>query len=73
MATTNVAELLKLSGRLHPYQDGPLGVIQEGAYADILIIQGNPLEDVTILADYESNIRFIMKDGVIYKNTLKSQ
>lgn len=73
MATTNVADLLKLSGKLHPYQDGPLGVIQEGAYADLLIVEGNPLEDVTILANYESNIRFIMKDGLVYKDTLTSQ
>jgi imidazolonepropionase-like amidohydrolase len=70
MATSNVAALLELSGELHPYREGPLGVIQEGAYADLLLIDGNPLEDVTQLADYENNIDLIMKDGVIYKNTL---
>jgi len=46
-------------------------VIQEGAYADLLIVEGNPLEDVRILEDYENNIQLIMKDGVIYKNTLE--
>ena len=70
MATSNVAALLELSGELHPYREGPLGVIQEGAYADLLLIDGNPLEDITLLADYENNIDLIMKDGVIYKNTL---
>ena len=70
MATSNVAALLELSGELHPYREGPLGVIQEGAYADLLLIDGNPLEDVTLLADYENNIDLIMKDGVVYKNTL---
>jgi imidazolonepropionase-like amidohydrolase len=70
MATSNVAALLELSGELHPYREGPLGVIQESAYADLLLIDGNPLEDVTLLADYENNIDLIMKDGVIYKNTL---
>lgn len=70
MATSNVAALLELSGELHPYREGPLGVIQEGAYADLLLIDGNPLEDVTLLADYENNIDLIMKDGVIYKKTL---
>lgn len=70
MATSNVAALLELSGELHPYREGPLGVIQEGAYADLLLIDGNPLEDVTLLADYENNIDLIMKDGKIYKNTL---
>lgn len=70
MATSNVAALLELSGELHPYREGPLGVIQEGAYADLLLIDGNPLEDVTLLADYENNIDLIMKDGKIYKNAL---
>jgi imidazolonepropionase-like amidohydrolase len=70
MATSNVAALLELSGELHPYREGPLGVIQDSAYADLLLIDGNPLEDVTLLADYENKIDLIMKDGVIYKNTL---
>ena len=71
MATTNVAALLDLSGELHPYQEGPLGVIEEGAYADILLVEGDPTQDVTILADYENKIDLIMKDGQIYKNTLE--
>ena len=72
MATTNVAALLALSGELHPYKEGPLGVIREGAYADILLVEGDPTEDVTILADYENKIDLIMKDGKIYKNTLEN-
>jgi len=43
------------------------GVIQEGACADILLIDGNPLDDIKILANPEKNINLIMKDGVIYK------
>jgi imidazolonepropionase-like amidohydrolase len=70
MATSNVADLLKLSGKLNPYQDGQLGVVKEGAYADLLLVDGNPLDDVTILAEYEKNIQLIMKDGKVYKNTL---
>jgi len=70
-ATSHNAKLLELTGPRNPYQDGPLGVIQEGAYADILIVDGNPLEDIRVLEDYENNIRLIMKDGVIYKNTLQ--
>ena len=69
-ATSNNAEILKLSGQLNPYIDGPLGVIQEGAYADLLIVEGNPLDDVKLLGDPENNIKVIMKDGEIYKNTL---
>jgi imidazolonepropionase-like amidohydrolase len=70
MATSTAAELFALSGKRHPYREGPLGVIEEGAYADLLIVEGNPLDDVTLLVDYETNIRVIMKDGITYKNTL---
>jgi imidazolonepropionase-like amidohydrolase len=59
-----------LSGPRNRYKEGPLGVIEEGAYADLLIIEGNPMQDITILADPENNLRLIMKDGVIYKNTM---
>jgi imidazolonepropionase-like amidohydrolase len=69
-ATSVNAELLALTGPRNPYPDGPLGVLVEGAYADLLIVEGNPLEDVTLLEDYETNIRVIMKDGTIYKDTL---
>ena len=45
-------------------------VIEEDAYADILLVDGNPLEDIRILEDYAGNIDLVMKDGKIYKNTL---
>ena len=70
-ATSHNAKLLELTGPRNPYQEGPLGVIQEGAYADLLLVDGNPLEDIRVLEDYENNIQLIMKDGVIYKNTLE--
>lgn len=69
-ATSKCGALMALCGELNPYPEGPLGVIKEGAYADLLIVDGNPLEDVRILEDYENNIKFIMKDGTEYKNTL---
>ena len=69
-ATSVNAELFALSGARSPYQEGPLGVVQVGAYADLLLVEGDPTQDVTILEDYENNLRIIMKDGVIYKNTL---
>jgi imidazolonepropionase-like amidohydrolase len=71
MATSGNAELLALSGPRNPYADGPLGVVQEGAYADLLLVDGNPLENLDLVADPENNFVIIMKDGVIYKNTLK--
>jgi len=70
MATGNAGELAAMTGPNNPWQDGPLGVIKAGAYADILLIDGNPLEDIEIMTDPDSNFRIIMKDGKIYKNTL---
>jgi len=69
-ATSFNAELLKLSGLRHPYTEGALGVIEEGAYADIIIVDGNPLDDMELMVDPATNFKLIMKDGVIYKNTL---
>jgi imidazolonepropionase-like amidohydrolase len=68
-ATSNAAEVLGWSGELNPYKDGTLGAIEAGAYADLLIVDGNPLEDLTVLRD-RSNLRVIMKDGQFHKNTL---
>lgn len=68
--TSTAGELMALSGQMNPYPDGPLGVISEGAYADLLLVDGNPFEDITVLENPDENFDIIMKDGVIYKNTL---
>ena len=68
MATGSNGELLKLSGLRSPYPKD-LGVIKEGAYADILLVEGNPLKDISVLGD-KDNLRVIIKDGKVYKNTL---
>ncbi|MEA1787112.1 amidohydrolase family protein [Arenibacter sp. GZD96] len=70
MVTKDNAELLQLAGKRSPYQ-GVLGVIEEGALADILLVDGNPLQDINLIADPEKNFVLIIKDGVIFKNTLK--
>ena len=69
-ATSLNGELLALSGRRSPYAEGKLGVIEEGAYADMLLVDGNPMKDISLLAKPEKHIRLIMKDGEIYKNRL---
>ena len=80
-ATSTAGELAQLTGRRNPYP-GKLGVIEEGALADILIVDGNPLDDISVIGAQEKwfdaeprdegieTIRVIMKDGKIYKNTL---
>ncbi|MGB3365791.1 MAG: amidohydrolase family protein [Thermodesulfobacteriota bacterium] len=67
-ATGNGGEIVALSGKRNPY--GKVGVIEQGAMADMLIYSKNPLEDIAIVEDFENNLEFIMKDGKIYKDTL---
>ncbi|MCX8572658.1 metal-dependent hydrolase family protein [Aminobacter sp. MET-1] len=69
MATSTNAELLKLSGKRNPYP-GKLGVVEEGALADLLLVDGNPLENLELVADPEKNFLVIMKDGRVYKDTM---
>jgi imidazolonepropionase-like amidohydrolase len=52
-------------------EKGTLGTIAEGAYADLLIVEGNPLADLGVLMNPQKNLKFIMKDGVAYKNELR--
>jgi len=68
-ATSLSGELLQLSGERSPYP-GKIGVIEEGAHADILLIDGNPLEDISILLNYDETLDMIMKGGVIHKDAL---
>src|SRR6202030_4619068 len=69
MATADNGELMALSGFINPYP-GKLGVVEVGALADLLLVDGNPLEDINLVADPDKNFVVIMKDGKIYKNTL---
>ncbi len=70
-ATSTAGELLALSGPRSPYLKGPLGVIKEGAYADLILVDGNPLEDLNLVANPIENFDLIMKDGKVYKNQIK--
>jgi imidazolonepropionase-like amidohydrolase len=70
LITYDNAQLLALSGNRSPYKDAKLGVIEEGAYADLILVNGNPLKDINVMVDYDKNFVLILKDGKIYKNTL---
>ncbi|MFO6423552.1 amidohydrolase family protein [Motilimonas sp. KMU-193] len=75
-------ELVKLSGVMDPYPQAALGVVEKGAFADLLLVDGNPLEDLSVIGANEKwfdaeprdvaldTIKVIMKDGKVYKNTL---
>ena len=69
MATGTNAELLALSGKRSPYR-GKLGVVEQGALADLLLVDGNPIENIKLVEDPAKNFLIIMKDGKIFKNTL---
>ena len=69
MATATNGELLAMSGPRNPYQ-GKLGVIEENAFADLLLIDGNPMEDIGLVARPDKNFMVIMKDGKIVKNAI---
>jgi imidazolonepropionase-like amidohydrolase len=69
MATGANADLLKLSGPRDPYP-GKLGVVEEGALADLLLVDGDPLTNIKLIEDPAKNFMVIMKDGKIFKNLL---
>lgn len=71
MATATNSELLRLSGLRNPYP-GTLGVVEQGALADLLLVDGDPLQDLNLVADPGKNFRVIMKDGKIYKDTVST-
>ena len=58
-----------MSGPRNPYPGKP-GVIEEGAYVDLLLVDGSPLENIDLIGDPAKNFVVIMKDGKIYKNTV---
>lgn len=80
--TSTAGEMLAMSGPRNPYKEGKLGVIEPGAYADLLLVDGNPLEDISVIGGTDKwfdddpewkpieTIRLIMLSGAIYKNTL---
>lgn len=69
MATSTNAELLAMSGPRTPYP-GKLGVVEESALADLLLVDGNPQENINLIEDPAKNLVVIMKDGNIYKDAL---
>jgi imidazolonepropionase-like amidohydrolase len=69
MATGDNGELMALTGFINPYP-GKLGVVEQGALADLLLVDGNPIENIKLIEDPDKNFLVIMKDGKVYKNTV---
>ncbi len=72
LVTHDNAQLLALSGPRNPYP-GKLGVVVPGALADLILVDGNPLEDFNLIADPQKRFLVIMKDGRLYKNSIVPQ
>ncbi len=70
LVTHDNAQLLALSGPRNPYP-GKLGVVAVDSFADLLLVNGNPIANINLVADPEKNFVVIMKDGKIYKNSLQ--
>lgn len=70
MITYDNAQLLALSGNRSPYI-GKIGVIETGALADLILIDGNPLKNIDLIAETDEKFLVIIKDGIIYKNKLE--
>jgi imidazolonepropionase-like amidohydrolase len=71
MATGANGQLLALCGERNSYPK-KLGVLEEGAYADLLLVDGNPLDNIDLIANPDQNLRVIMKDGKFYKNSIRT-
>tara|TARA_R110000850_G_scaffold64247_3_gene144428 strand:- start:475 stop:1878 length:1404 start_codon:yes stop_codon:yes gene_type:complete len=85
MGTSDAAKVIGWCGDMNPYKDAypelaledraekgiGLGVVEEGAYADMILIEGNPLEDISVLEDYTNNMKVIIRNGEVWKNALK--
>jgi len=70
LVTHDNAQLLALSGPRNPYP-GKLGVVESGALADLLLVDGDPLANIDLIGDPAKNFVVIMKDGKVYKNSLR--
>lgn len=73
IATSGNCELFALSGERNPYKDAKLGVLQRGAWADMLLVDGDPTQNIDLLIDYDRNLSVIIKNGQVWKNMLSSR
>jgi imidazolonepropionase-like amidohydrolase len=65
-ATSTAGKWLMNTGPKNPYKEAQLGTLVEGSYADVILVDGNPLEDLKLLENYEETIDLVMVDGRVY-------
>ena len=69
-STSSAGKWLMKTGPKNPWKEAQLGTLVEGSYADVILVDGNPLESTEVLLDYENNIDLVMVDGVVYVDNL---
>lgn len=70
MLTSGNASLFEMAGERNTYRGGKLGVIAEGAWADMILVDGDPIDDLSLIADPDANFKLIVKNGQVVKNAL---
>ncbi|RXZ88122.1 amidohydrolase family protein [Agromyces atrinae] len=70
MLTSGNAALFELAGERNTYRGGKIGVLAEGAWADVILVEGDPIADLSLIADPDVNFKLIVKNGQVVKNTL---
>lgn len=70
MLTSGNAALFELAGERNTYRGGKIGVLAEGAWADVILVDGDPIADLSLIADPDTNFKLIVKNGQVVKNTL---
>jgi imidazolonepropionase-like amidohydrolase len=68
-STSTAGKWLMKTGPKNPYKEAQLGTLNEGSYADVILVDGNPLESTAVLEDSD-NVVVVMIDGEIHKNLL---
>lgn len=71
IATSQNCELFAMSGQRNPYKEAKLGVLQEGAWADMILVNGDPTQNINLITDPDRNFVVIIKNGIIYKGTIR--
>ena len=69
-ATANAGELFAQCNSRNRFRVAPLGLVKEGAWADVLIYNANPLDDINVVVDYKTHLKVVIKNGTIFKNDL---
>jgi imidazolonepropionase-like amidohydrolase len=68
-STSAAGRWLGLTGPKNPYKAGPIGVIEEGAYADLILVDGDPTQSTEVLVDPD-NVDMVMIDGRVHKDEI---